>query len=347
MLAAVYHGPGDIRAEQVPDTGVREPTDALVQITHACICGSDLWIYRGIEAWYRPGMRIGHEWMGIVEAVGPEVRTVRPGDRVIAPFAYSDGTCEFCQEGLQTSCRRGGYWAGTGDGGQAEAIRCPLADGTLVKVPPDAEGDEDMLRRLLPVSDVMATGHHAAARAGVGPGAVACVVGDGAVGLCGVLAARRLGAERIVVAGHRPARLELARRLGATDVVAGHDQGEVVARVRELTGGGPRHVLECVGAASSMATAIAMCRDGGTVGYVGWPHGVTVDVGAQLYGRNVTLRGGVCPARAYMPELMADILAGRLDPSPVLDLTVPLQQIGRGYAAMDAREAIKVLVVPG
>ncbi len=346
MRAAVFHGPADIRVEDVPDPRIERPDDALVRITHACVCGSDLWIYRGAEAWYRPGMRIGHEWMGVVEAVGPEVRTVRPGDRVIAPFAFSDGTCGFCREGLHTSCPRGGYWAGAGDGGQAEAIRCPLADGTLVRVPDLVAGDEALLRAILPLSDVMSTGHHAAVSAGVRPGTTACVVGDGAVGLCGVLAARRLGAERVIVVGHHQERLALARRLGATDVVTARGDAAAAA-VAELTGGGARSVLECVGAQPAMETAIAACRDGGTVGFVGWPHGVRIDAGAQLYGRNVGVRGGVCPARAYIPALMADVLAGRLDPSPVLDLVVPLEEVARGYAAMDAREAVKAMVVTG
>ena len=343
MRATVYHGPRDVRVEEVPDAALREPTDALVRVTHACICGSDLWPYRGeLELYGRPGGRTGHEFIGVVEAVGSEVRTLRPGRRVIAPFAFSDGTCEFCRAGLQTSCRTGGYWGGPNDGGQGEAVRAPLADGTLVALPGEADvADHRLAASLATLTDVMGTGHHAALSAGVRPGATAVVVGDGSVGLCAVLAARRLGAERIIALGHHPDRLELARRFGATDVVT--DRGAAaVERVREATGGGAAHVLECVGTAASYATAIGSARPGGVVGHVGIP---PEPVGLlDLHMRNVRLAGGVAPVRAYIPELLADVLAGRLDPSPVMDLAVGLDEVPDGYAAMDERRAIKVLV---
>jgi threonine dehydrogenase-like Zn-dependent dehydrogenase len=284
--------------------------------------------------------------MGIVEAVGSEVKTLKVGDRVIAPFAFSDGTCEFCKKGLQTSCLQGSFWGGeSNDGGQAEAIRAPLADGTLVVVPPETEGDEALLKAILPLTDVMGTGHHAAVAAGVRPGGTVAVVGDGAVGLCGVLAAKRLGAERIIILGRHDKRLEIARHFGATDVVRSRGE-QSVAEVKEMTNGGAESVLECVGAESAMETAVKVARPGGTIGYVGVPHGSEqIDI-AYMFMSNIALRGGVAPVRAYIPELLKDVIAGKIDPSPVLDLTVDLNGVPSGYAAMDSREAIKVMVRP-
>ncbi len=301
--ATVYRGPRDVRVEQVPDPAIKAPTDAVVRITHACICGSDLWPYRGIDAW-KPGWRIGHEWMGVVEDVGAEVRTVKREDRVLAPFA----------------------------------------DGTLVGLPPWMADDDARLTALLPLTDVMATGHHAARSAGITPGTTAAIVGDGAVALCGVLAARRLGAARILVLGHHAGRLDLARRLGATDLASARGEAAVAEAV-ELTQGGAECVLECVGSEPAMRTAIQIARPGGAVGYVGVPHGAEagLDLG-RMFRHDIAIRGGVAPARAYIPELMADVLAGRLDPSPVFDLTVPLERVPDGYAAMDERRAIKVMV---
>ena len=343
MKATVYYAPGDVRVETVPDPIIQQPTDAIVRITHACICGSDLWFYRGEEKW-QPGWRTGHEWMGIVEAVGSEVRTLKKGDRVLAPFAFSDGSCEFCHKGIQTACTHGGFWGGRNDGGQAEAIRCPLADGTLVVIPKDVENDNDLLTAILPLTDVMSTGHHAAVSAGVRPGETVTVVGDGAVGLCGVLAAKRLGAERIIIMGRHESRLEIARRYGATDVVSSRGD-EAIAAVQEMTGGGAESVLECVGSESSMATAIGIARPGGAIGYVGVPHGSGHNFNlGRLFRNNITLRGGAAPARAYIPELLADTVAGKLNVSAVLDLTVNLDGVPNGYAAMDGREAIKVMV---
>ncbi len=344
MRATTIHGPRDIRLEEVPDPKISQATDAIVKVTAACICGSDLWAYRGV-AQREPGQRIGHEFVGVVEEVGSEVTTVRPGDFVIAPFVWSDGICEYCADGLQTSCPHGGFWGTAGsDGGQGEAVRVPYADGTLVAVP--GEVDPALVPALLSLSDVMGTGHHAARAAGARPGATVAVVGDGAVGLCGVLAAQRLGAERIISLGRNPARTEIARRFGATDVVP--ERGEAaVAAVRDLTGGSGAHaVLECVGTQESLATAVGIARDGGRVGFVGVPHEVAQVPIGEMFGRNVGLLGGVAPARAYLPELLADVLAGRIDPSPVFDLELPLADVARGYAAMDDRTALKVLLRP-
>ncbi|MBB5873931.1 threonine dehydrogenase-like Zn-dependent dehydrogenase [Allocatelliglobosispora scoriae] len=345
MRATVIYAPKDIRIQEVPDPQITEPGDAIVRVTHACICGSDLWAYQGV-AGREPGQRIGHEFLGVVEAVGPGVATLRPGQTVVAPFVWSDGTCEFCREGLQTSCPVGGFWGQVGsDGGQGEAVRVPVADGTLVALPDGL--DDATLVKVLALADVMSTGHHAARAAGARPGATVAVVGDGAVGLCGVLAARRLGAERIIALGRHASRTAIARRFGATDVIAERGD-EAIAAVQELTGGTGAHaVIEAVGTEESMRTAIGAARDGGFVGYVGVPHGgpAGVEIG-QMFDRNVGLRGGVAPARAYIPELLADVLAGTLDASPVFDMSVGLAGVPQGYAAMNDRSALKVLIRP-
>jgi len=263
----------------------------------------------------------------------------------MAPFAISDGTCEFCRKGLQTSCVHGQFWGGETDGAQGEAVRVPLADGTLVHIPDRVEGDEKLLRALFPLTEVMGTGHHAALLAGVEEGGTCVVVGEGAVGLCGMLAAKRLGAERIIALGHHEDRLEKARAFGATDLISSRGE-EAIGEVRDLTKGGSDHVLECVGAASAMQTAIQVARPGGTIGFVGVPIGVAQE-GLDIFGifrGNLTLRGGPAPVRAYMPELMEDVLEGALDPSPVFDMTVDLDGVPDGYAAMDERRALKVLI---
>jgi threonine dehydrogenase-like Zn-dependent dehydrogenase len=343
LRATVFHAPGDVRVESVPDASIGAPTDAVVRVEYACVCGSDLWFYRGVSPW-EPGWRTGHEFMGVVEAVGLDVTTVRPGDRVIAPFAYSDGACEFCAKGIQTSCVSGGYWGGAdNDGGQGEAVRVPFADGTLVAVPESVSNDAALLRAAVPLTDVLPTGHHAAVSAGVRRGGTVAVVGDGAVGLCGVLAAARLGAGRIFALGHHDDRLAIATAFGATDIVTARGD-EAIEAVRDATGGGAESVLECVGAQSSMDLAIGIARPGGRVGFVGVPAQVgSIDV-RRMFGNNIALVGGVAPARAYIPELLADVAAGRLDASPVLDLVVGLDGVPDGYAAMDGRSAIKVLV---
>ncbi|MXR52414.1 alcohol dehydrogenase catalytic domain-containing protein [Halovenus sp. WSH3] len=345
MRAALFHGEGEIAVEDVPDPTIEEPTDAVVRITHTAICGSDLWFYRGQREFPTPG-RVGHEPMGVVEEVGSEVTHVQPGDRVLAPFWISCGECEFCRKGLHTSCVDGDSWGGEMTGAQGEMIRAPHADGTLVRIPDRYADDEDVLEAALPLTDVMCTGHHAAVSAGVEAGDTAVVVGDGAVGLCGVLACRRLGAERIIALGHHEDRLEIAEEFGATDTVAARGD-EAVDAALDLTDGGANHVLECVGAESSMDTAFQVARPGGTVGYVGVPAGV--DEAAFLetaFGDNVTLAGGVAPVRAYVDDLLADVLQGTLDPSPIFTKTVDLDGVPEGYRAMDERDAIKVLVKP-
>jgi threonine dehydrogenase-like Zn-dependent dehydrogenase len=342
MKATVYQGVGDVRVETVPDPQIHKSTDAIVRITHACICGSDLWFYQGKDQW-QPGWRTGHEWMGIVEEVGSEVQNFKKGDRVLAPFAFSDGSCEFCGKNLQTSCLQGGFWGSTNDGGQAEAISAKFADSTLVKIPNEVENDEAMLTKILPLTDVMSTGHHAAVSAGVKAGSIVAVIGDGAVGLCGVLAAKRLGAARIIMMGRHEKRLAIARQFGATDFVKSRDE-QAIQEVQDLTKGGAESVLECVGTEASMKTAIGIARPGGAIGYVGVPHGSeTINLG-QMFMSNITLRGGVAPARAYIPELLSDVMAEKIDPSPVLDLSVDLDGVPSGYKAMNDREAIKVMV---
>ena len=342
MRATVMFGAGDVRIENVPDARLIEPTDAVVTVTRACICGSDLWPYRTLEH-SETGRHIGHEAIGVVEAVGADVRTMKVGDVVVMPFAYSDGTCIFCHEGLQTSCIHGGFF-GTGDvdGAQAAAVRVPLADGTLVVLPVGA--DNALLPSLLTLSDVIGTGHHAAVAANVGPGKTVAVGGDGAVGLCGVIAARRLGAEHIIILGRHPDRIALAREFGATDVVSERGD-EAVERVRKLTGGfGAHSVLECVGLAQSMLTALSIARPGGAVGRVGVPQDETMPASRPTFYNNVTISGGPAPARAYIEELLPDVLEGRIEPGRVFDRVVRLDDVPDGYRAMNDREAIKVLI---
>ena len=344
MRATVMYAAGDVRVEDVPDATIREPTDALVRVTRACVCGSDLWPYKSMEA-DEHGRRMGHEFVGVVEETGSEVSSVRRGDVVVAPFVFSDGTCDFCEEGLHTSCRGGGFWgAGDVDGAQGEAVRVPQADGTLVVLP--VGEDDALMPSLLTLSDVMATGHHAALGARVRPGVNVAVVGDGAVGLCGVLAARRLGAEQIIILGRHEDRTSLAREFGATGVVAERGR-EAVARVKELTGGDGVHaVLECVGMEDAFNTAIRIARPGGAVGRVGVPQMGDMPGAQSTFLRNVTVSGGIAPARAYIPELLDDVLEGRIEPGRVFDRTVGLDETPAGYAAMDARESIKVLIQP-
>ncbi len=344
MRATIIHGAGDIRVETVPDPKILEPTDAVVRVVTACICGSDLWPYRSMAA-SEEGARIGHEFLGVIENIGADVSGFKAGDLVVAPFVWSDGTCDFCEEGLQTSCRHGGMWARDGiDGGQGEAVRVPQAQGTLVKLPVGA--DSALLPSLLSLSDVFPTGYHCARTAGVNARGTVTVIGDGAVGLSAVLSARRLGAERIILMGRHKDRTDLGREFGATDVVAERGE-EGVERVRELTGGDGTHtVLECVGLVEAIETAFAVVRDGGTVSRVGAPQYDDVPMPFPVFLRNVTLTGGVAPARAYIPELLPDVLEGRIEPGKVFDLTVGLDDIADGYRAMAGRTALKVLVRP-
>ncbi len=343
MRATVMYGAGDVRIESVPDARLIESTDALVRVTRACICGSDLWPYNQMEH-SETGQRMGHEFIGVVEALGSDVRTVKVGDVVVAPFAWSDGTCVFCQEGLHTSCLHGGWWARDGiDGGQGEAVRVPQADGTLVVLPVGGP-DDALMPSLLTLSDVMGTGHHAALAAKVGPGKTVAVVGDGAVGLCGVIAARRLGAEQIVILGRRPDRIALAQEFGATDVVSERGE-EALERVRELTNGfGAQSVLECVGYEESTVTALGIARPGGAVGRVGLPQQASIPTTLTTFFDNVTIAGGPAPARAYIEQLLPDVLDGTIEPGRVFDRIVPLDEVPDGYRAMNDREAIKVMI---
>jgi threonine dehydrogenase-like Zn-dependent dehydrogenase len=344
MRATVMYGAGDVRIETVADAGIVEPTDGLIAVTHACICGSDLWPYKSMER-SESGRPMGHEAVGVVEAVGADVRTLKVGDVVVMPFAYSDGSCVFCHEGLQTSCIHGGFFGNADVGGaQAEAVRVPQADGTLFVLP--VGKDDALMPSLLTLSDVMGTGHHAAVAAGVRPGKTVAVVGDGAVGLCGVIAAKRLGAEQIIIMGRHADRIALAQEFGATDVVS--ERGaEGVERVKELTGGyGVHCVLECVGLDQSMETAIGIARPGGAVGRVGVPQGETIPASQTAFFDNVTVSGGPAPARAYIEELLPDIVDGKIEPGRVLDRVVGLDGVPDGYRAMDEREAIKVMVEP-
>jgi len=342
MRATLMYGAGDVRVENVPDARLIQPTDALVVVTRSAICGSDLWPYKGMQP-SATGRRMGHEFIGLVEAVGVDVRKIKVGDLVVVPFAWSDGTCEFCQEGLHTSCLHGGFWGGTKlDGGQGEAVRVPQADGTLVPLP--VGKDHTLMPSLLTLTDVMATGHHAAVAARVRPGKTAAVVGGGAVGLCGVIAARRLGAEQIILLDRHADRIALAREFGATDIVSERGE-EAITRVRELTKGlGVHSVLECVGYEESTRTALSIARAGGAVGRVGVPQDALMPAAVSTFFNNVTISGGPAPARAYIEELLPDVLEGRIEPGRVFDWVGHLDQVPDGYRAMNEREAIKAMI---
>lgn len=346
MRATVLHATRDIRLDDVDDPQLMEDGDAVVRVVAACICGSDLWPYRGLPEVDGPG-RIGHEFVGIVEATGSAVQTVGPGDFVIAPFAFSDNTCELCRRGIHTSCVNGGYWGYEdrqghfADGGQGERVRVPLADGTLVRTP--SEPSDQLIPHLLTLSDVYPTGHHAAVSAGVTSGSTVAVVGDGAVGLSAVLAAKRLGAARIVAMSRHEDRSRVAREFGADEIVAERGK-EGASAVREIFDGlGADHVLECVGTSDSMKQALLSTRPGGRVGYVGVPHGVELNVPA-MFGRNIGLVGGVAPARAYIEELLPGVLDGTVTPGLVFDQTLPLDKVADGYRAMDERTSIKTML---
>lgn len=338
MRATTIHGTRDVRVEEVPDPVIEQPTDAIVRIAAGCVCGSDLWPYRG-ENPVRAGATIGHECVGVVEEVGAEVSGVRPGDFVIVPFCHCDNTCPHCRAGVQSACVN----LGVTTSGQAEYARVTQADGSLVAT--EGMPEDALVPSLLALTDVMATGWHAAVAAGVRPGGTVVVVGDGAVGLCGVLAASVMGAERIVAMSRHEPRQQLARAFGATDIVAERGR-EGAGEVKELTDGlGADAVLECVGTGDAMRTAFAVARPGATVGFVGVPHGVEPPV-RQMFQRNIGLRGGMAPVRRYLPELLELVLAGRIDPGRVFDVTLPLEEAPEAYRAMDERRAIKVLLRP-
>ncbi|MGY5764917.1 alcohol dehydrogenase catalytic domain-containing protein [Brachybacterium sp. DNPG3] len=349
MKATFMYGAGDVRVETVPDPILLAPTDAIVRTVRSCICGSDLHPYHSLPA-SEQGTSMGHELIGVVEEIGAEVRTVKPGDFVIVPFAFSDNTCAICREGFQTACPHGG-WYGTerAPGLQAEYGRVPLADGSLVKVPdvdPSA-ADESLLASLLTLSDVYLTGHHGARMGEVRPGRTVTVIGDGAVGLGGVLASRQLGAERIILMGRHTARTDLGRAFGATDVVAARGQ-EGIDEVLELTGGEGSHVvIEAVGHMPAYEQAVGIVRAGGIISRVGVPQYEDAPIGfGSLFGKNARLAGGPAPVRAYLEAAIPQVLDGTIDPGRVFDRTVTIDEVPAGYAAMDARTALKVMVRP-
>ncbi|MER5424236.1 zinc-binding dehydrogenase [Streptosporangium roseum] len=345
MRATFMYGAGDVRVETVPDPGLQQPTDAVVRIVRSCVCGSDLHPYHSLPA-SEQGTPMGHEFLGVIEDLGQEVSGFKRGDLVVAPFAYSDNTCVFCREGLHTSCLNGGFWAAGGVGGaQAEAIRVPQAQGTLVKLP--VNEDSELLPSLLTLADVYGTGYHAAKQADVSARTTVAVIGDGAVGLMAVLSARRLGAERIILMGRHEDRTKLGVDFGATDVVPERGS-EGVERVRELTGGeGVHAVLEAVGYMNSYETAVGVVRPGGVISRVGVPQYEDAPIGfGSLFGPNITLTGGPAPVRAYIEELLPDVLEGRVEPGRVFDRTIGLERVPDGYRAMDGRTALKVLIQP-
>ncbi|WP_329013965.1 alcohol dehydrogenase catalytic domain-containing protein [Streptomyces sp. NBC_00690] len=343
MLATRFNKPFDITVEEVPDPRVVDPTDVTVEILYTAICGSDLWTFRGIVP-HAPG-GIGHEFMGRVLDIGTDVSSVRPGDAVIAPFVFSEGDCEQCRNGLQPLCERSGIWGKDWAGAQAEAIRVPFADATLVPLPWSAdELDTELARRLMPLCDVYATGTHGAVLAGVGPGDTVAVIGDGAVGISAAAAARRMGAGRVVLLGEQPARLAIAEGFDVETLRVSRDESSV-ARVREVFGGRlPDRVVECVGMQSAFDTALDVAAPGGSVGFVGVPHGVEPIPPMRLFGRQIQVCGGVAPARRYLPGLIDEVRTGGLDPSPLMDRTLALTDAAAGYEAMDTGAALKVLL---
>ncbi|KOX20114.1 IMP dehydrogenase [Saccharothrix sp. NRRL B-16348] len=338
MRATVIHAPGDIRVENVPEPEILKPTDAIIRTVATCVCGTDLWAYRGLDPVGEPHP-MGHEYVGVVEEVGGEVTSVRPGQFVVGSFATSDDTCANCRNGYPSHCVRREFMSTC----QAEYVRIPNAQGTLVATA--GQPAEELVPSLLALSDVMGTGWYAAMAAEVRPGATAVVVGDGAVGLCGVIAAKELGAERIIAMSRHEGRHALALEFGATDIVT--ERGEDgIARVQDLTNGvGADSVLECVGTPESMRQALQSTRPGGNVGFVGLPHGVDLH-GVELFFSHVGLRGGPAPVRAYLPDLIDRVLDGRINPGKVFDLALPLDQAAEGYRAMDERRAIKTLLRP-
>lgn len=341
MKAAIFKGSHDVELGERPDPKIQETTDAIVRVVRSCVCGSDLWYYRGISE-HEVG-QIGHEFIGVIEEVGSDVKDLKPGDFVIAPFRYNDGTCANCLAGQQANCIHGAAFSSEGsDGGQGQFVRSPFADATLVKVP-GTDFTEDMLASFTALSDVMATGYHAAVCAGVKKGDTVAVVGDGAVGLCGIIAARKLGAKRIIALSRNPARQKVAQEFGATDIVPERGE-EATQKIMQLTDEvGVNASLECVGTDQSIETAVGITRPGGMIGAVGVPLYENFKY-QSVFWKNVGIRGGIAPARQYIPELLEDVLAGRINPGRVFDLTIDLDHIQEAYAAMDERRAIKSLL---
>jgi alcohol dehydrogenase len=342
MKATIFEGKGKVRLGERPDPAIQNAGDAVVRVVRGCVCGSDLWYYRGINE-HKVGS-IGHEFIGVVQEVGAEVTDIKVGDLVIAPFKYSDGVCRFCKAGMPTSCvQGGGFGDGVSDGGQGEAVRVQFADHTLVKVP-GSNHSQEVLASLTALSDVMCTGYHAAVSAGVKKGDTVAVVGDGAVGLCAIIAAKKLGATRIIALSRNPARQKLAKEFGATEVIPerGEDAVREVLAVTEEVG--VDAVLECVGTNESMSTAVKIARPGTVIGVVGHPGHVEVPF-AEMFFKNVGVNGGVAPARLYIPELIEDVLSGAINPGLVFDLTTDLEHIEEAYKAMDERRAIKSLLM--
>ncbi|WP_199829348.1 alcohol dehydrogenase catalytic domain-containing protein [Streptomyces sp. WM6368] len=345
MRATLMYGPGDVRVENVPDPEIVEPTDAIVRITLACVCGSDLHPYHSMNKTDR-GVPMGHEFLGVVEETGSQVRGLKRGDFVVSPFAYADNTCPICRDGFHTACPHGGWYGANGvGGGQAEAVRVPQADGTLVKLPADV--DPALLPSLLTLSDVYLTGYHAAHMGRVEAGKTVTVIGDGAVGLSAVLASRRMGAEKIILMGRHTARTDLGKEWGATDVVAERGK-EGIARVMDLTGGEGSHVvLEAVGLMPAYEQSYGIVRPGGIISRVGVPQYEEAPVGfGSLFGKNAGLTGGPAPVRAYIEQAIPDVLEGRIDPGRVFDAEVGLDRVADAYRAMDDRSRLKVLVRP-
>lgn len=345
MRAAFLYGARDVRVIDVPDPAIEKPTDAVVRVVRSCVCGTDLHPYHHLPATF-DGKSMGHEFIGVVEDVGADVTKVERGDFVIAPFAWSDNVCEFCREGLHTSCPHGGFWNTDGVGGaQAEAVRVPQADGTLVAVPGVSE-ESALLASLLTLSDVYSTGFHGARAGGVNARTTVTVIGDGAVGLLAVLSAKQLGAEQIILMGRHVARTRLGRAFGASDVVAPRG-AEGIEAVLELTGGHGTHVvIEAVGHTAAYEQAVGVVRAGGIISRLGVPQYQQAPIGGPLFLDNITLTGGVAPARAYIDRLLPDVLVGAVDPGRVFDRALALDHIAAGYRAMDDREALKVLVTP-
>ena len=343
MLTAWFNQPFETGTRDIPQPELAGPRDVIVRIRYAGICGSDLWTYRGLVE--RPAGQTGHEFLGEVIEAGPGVTTVRPGDAVIAPFLYAEGSCDQCQRGLPTLCEECGIWGRDGMGAQAEAIRVPYADAVLVPLPWTAgEIDDDLARRLIPLCDVFATGTHGAMMAGVSEGDTVAVIGDGAVGISAAVAARRLGASRVVLLGEQPGRLAVAEGFGVITLQVSRDVSPEADLRAKLGGGLPDRVVECVGLQSSFDTALDVVAPAGAVGFVGLPHGVDPIPPMRIFGRQIQVCGGAAPARTYLPELLGAVQSGQLDPSPLIDRVVSLRDVASGYEAMHTGESLKVLL---